>query len=44
MQLHVQMYLNLRIQDLLEAVVAGGPKAETEEAEPEPPAPFEYVE
>merc|ERR1719436_2069142 len=31
-------------EDLLEAVVAGGPKAETDEAEPEPPQPFEYVE
>jgi len=31
-------------EELLEAVTAGGPKAQEEETEPEPPAPFEYTE
>lgn len=31
-------------EDLLEAVTAGGPKAQEEEPEPEPPQPFEYTE
>lgn len=31
-------------EDLLEAVIAGGPKPEAEDPEPEPPAPFEFTE
>jgi len=31
-------------EELLEAVAAGGPKAQEEEAEPEPPQPFEFTE
>ena len=31
-------------EELVEPVQAGGPKAEEEEKEPDPPEPFEYIE
>ncbi len=31
-------------EEIIEPVVAGGPKREEDEEEPEPPEPFEYTE